>query len=310
MRLVKCVGLMLACALAMCAQAWQPKSHGVGLYAANGADYDQVLRVVQAGSSWSMEALLAEGAFAGNGPRTFGAWLQGPPLDSYKNSYGTPIYLYKVKVTNPKGEVRAYGPYGFSQGGFATLFLGDVRANLPGSWKVEWFLVHRETQAETLVAADTFGMDVQKPVSRPTPGAPAQIVNIGLYDGSHPDYDQVLRVVRTGSRWSLKELMDGGAFASGSGPKTFGAWYRGPNTSTFTNAYGTPVLMYRVKVTNPKGEVREYGPYGFPKPGFAVYFLGDVRSGVFGVWKVDWFTEHRETHERKLVQGSSFELVP
>jgi hypothetical protein len=310
MFLIRCLAVCLCCCFSLLAQPWQVKGHGIGLYVGNGADYDQVLRTVQSGNAWSLKDLQAMSAFTGNGPKVFGAWIQGPHTNTFKNSYGTPVYMYKVRVTNPKGEAKTYGPYGFYAPGFATYFLSDVQADLPGTWKVEWFIVHRETQAETLVATDAFGMDAQKPAHRPIPGAPAQILNIGLYDGSHPDYDEVLRVVRTGSRWSLKELMDSGAFASGSGPKTFGAWYRGPHTSTFTNAYGTPVLMYRVKVTNPKGEVREYGPYGFPKPGFAVYFLGDVRSGVFGVWKVDWFTEHRDTHERKLVQGSSFELVP
>jgi hypothetical protein len=140
------------------AQSWQAKGHGVGLYAGNGADYDQVLRIVQTGNRWTLKQLSEMGAFSGNGPKVFGAWLQGPHTNTFKNQYGTPIYMYKVRVTNPKGESRSYGNYGFYAPGFATYFLADVQNGLTGTWRVDWFTVHRETLQEKQVQSSTFEM--------------------------------------------------------------------------------------------------------------------------------------------------------
>ena len=290
------------------AQSWQLRTHGVGLYDNSQADYDRTLRVVQAGSRWNLEELNRQNAFSSNAPRTFGAWMQGPDPRTYQNAYGTPVFLYKVRVTNPRGQTQTFGPYGFATGGHATLGLG-VQGGPFGPWKVEWFTVHRDTQAETLVASDAF--DFQERAQGAPPAGPAQVQggHVGFYDASPPDYDQVLRVVQTGSRWSLAQLGEGNAF-NANGPKVFGAWYQGPHTRTFLNSYGVPIYYYKVKVTNPRGQVRSYGPYGFTTPGFATYFLGDVRDGLPGVWKVEWFTVHRDTREERQVQTDTFEMLP
>lgn len=300
--------LLLLAPASLGAQSWQLKGHGVGLYDNSQADYDRTLRVVQPGSRWNLEDLTRQNAFSSNAPRTFGAWIQGPDPRTYQNSYGTPVFLYKIRVTNPRGQVQAFGPYGFSSGGHAVTGLG-VQGGPFGAWKVEWFTFHRDTHVETLVASDSFDLQ-EHPQGPATAGAvQAQGGHVGFYDASHPDYDQVLRVVRTGSRWSLAQLGEMNAFQA-NGPAVFGVWYQGPHTRTFLNSYGLPMYYYKVKVTNPRGQARSYGPYGFTTPGFATYFLGDVRDGLPGAWKVEWFTVHRDTREERLVQTDGFEMAP
>lgn len=302
-------GLCLALALVpatLRAQSWQLKSHGVGLYDNSQADYDRTLRVVQAGTKWNLEDLTRQNAFSSNAPRTFGAWIQGPEPRTYQNAYGTPVFLYKVRVTNPRGQAQTFGPHGFYVGGHATIGLG-VQGGPFGSWKVEWFTVHRDTQAETLVATDAIEVQERAPAA-PTSGAvQVQVGHVGFYDGSRPDYDQVLRVVQAGSRWSLAQLSSANAF-NANGPRVFGAWYQGPHTRTFTNSYGVTTLLYKVKVTNPRGQASTYGPYGFTTPGFATYFLADVQNGQTGTWKVEWYTVHRDTKAEQLVQSDAFEM--
>ncbi len=288
------------------AQTWQLKTHGVGLFDNSRPDYDAVLRPVQAGSSWNLQDLTPQNAFGSNAPQTFGAWIQGPDPKTYLNANGVPVFLYKVRVTNAKGQVQTFGPHGFYAGGHATLGLG-VQGGPFGTWKVEWFTVHRDTKAETLIASDTFEI-LEKAVS--APGQPqTQNVHVGLYDGSRPDYDQKLVVVKSGARWSLAQLSQMNAF-NVSGANVFGAWYQGPHTRTFTNSNGVIEYLYKVKVTNPRGQSSSYGPYGFYVPGFAAYFLGDVQNGLTGTWTVEWFTVHRDTKQEKSVQTDAFEMMP
>ncbi len=307
MRALSALVFVAALAPAM-AQSWTLKGHGVGLYVGNAPDYDKTLRVVKTGDSWNLQSLSEMGAFNANGPNAFGAWIQGPPTDSFKNASGTPAFLYKVRVTDPKGAVRSYGDYNFYAPGFAVFFLADVQSGVKGTWRVDWYTVHRDTKAEKLVASDTFAMGDQAPPATAAAN-PADARNVGLYDGSRPDYDTVLQEVKTGASWSLKALYEMGAFRQ-NGPNVFGAWYRGPHTDTFKNANGIPIYLYKVRVTNPKGETRTYGDYGFYAPGFAVYFLADVQNGMTGTWRVDWYTVHRDTKAEKLVQTSAFEMTP
>jgi len=297
--------LALLCAGSLSAQSWQIQGHGVGLYDAS-QDYDQTLRIVQKGGTWNAQDLLAQGSFNSNGSKAFGAWLQGPPTDTFKNRFGTPIYLVKYRLTDPKGQARTFGPYGFYAPGFITAFL-NISGGPFGAWKLEWILVNRDTNEEKVVAADMIGMS-ERPnaTGSPASGTRADTPSIGLLDLSQ-DYDQTLRILRTGSRWSLKELTALGAFSSGSGPKSFCAWYQGPHTSTFTNRFGTPVLMYKIKVTDPHGKTDTSGPYGFAKPGFALKFLN---VSTLGTYRVEWFTVHRETNVETPVLSTAFELVP
>jgi len=289
------------------AQSWQARNHGVGLYDAS-RDYDQTLRIVQTGGPWNAQDLLAQGSFAsGSGARTFGAWLQGPPADSYKNRFGTPVYMVKYRLTDPRGQVRVFGPYGFYAPGFITAFL-NLGSGPFGGWRIEWILVNRDTSEERSVASDNFEMAEHPRAGAMNPGAgQAPAPPVGLLDMSQPDYDQVLHILRASGRWSLKALTTLGAFSSGSGPKTFCAWYQGPHTRTFTNQYGTPVLMYKLKITDPRGKTDTFGPYGFTKPGFATHFL---HVSTLGTYRLDWFTVHRETQAETLVQTTRFELVP
>lgn len=306
--------LLVACfaivhlASPLVAQSWQAQGHGVGLYDNSRADYDKTLRVVQPGTRWVLPELSAQNAFSSNAPRSFGAWLQGPPPSTYLNRNGVPVFLYKVRVTNPRGAVQVFGPHGFYMGGHATFGVG-VQGGPFGQWKVEWLLWHRDTQEERVVATDTFELS-EAAVSRPTQGTPqGTSVHVGLYDGSRPDYDQTVHVVQPGARWSLKQLAEMSAFNS-NGPRVFGSWYQGPHTRTFTNANGIQTLLHKVKVTNPRGQSQEFGPYGFYTPGHATHFLANVQNGLVGTWRVTWYTVHRDTKEEKLVQADTFEMVP
>jgi len=133
-------------------------------------------------------------------------------------------------------------------------------------------------------------------------------VHVGLYDGNQPDYAEVLRVVRPGTRWSLDELVKLNAF--GGGKHNFGTWYQGPNPREFTDGNGRVLLMYKVRITDPRGHVRTFGPYGFTTRGFATYFVPDVQIGIPGTWKVDWLTVHRDTAAEVVVQSDAFEMAP
>ncbi|HOI74261.1 MAG TPA: hypothetical protein PLO63_08950 [Syntrophales bacterium] len=155
---IACCVLVLFAATGLGAQDWFLHGHGVGLYDGSRSDYDRTLRVVQAGDRWSLQELADMGAFRTNGPKVFGAWLQGPPTDTFKNRSGLPAFLYKVRITNPRGESRTEGPYNFYLPGFATFFLADVQDGKAGTWRVEWFTVHRDTKEEKRVQTDVFEM--------------------------------------------------------------------------------------------------------------------------------------------------------
>lgn len=305
--LLACLGLACLGAPPIMAQSWQVQSHGVGLYDAS-QDYDQSLRIIQQAGPWNAQELLAQGSFAsGSSPRAFGAWLQGPHTNTYKNRFGTPIYMVKYRLIDPRGQAKLFGPYGFYAPGFITAFL-NLSSGPFGGWRIEWILVNRDTNEERVVASDSFEMSEHpRAAGGMNPGSGrAEAPPIGLLDLSQPDYDTKLRIVRAGSRWSLKELNQLGAFA-GNGPKTFSAWYQGPHTSTFTNRFGTPVLMYKVRVTDPRGKSDSFGPYGFYKPGFAVKGLN---VSTLGSYRIEWFTVHRETQAETPVLSTGFELVP
>ncbi len=306
---IACCIVILFAATGLGAQDWFLQGHGIGLYDGSRSDYDRTLRVVQAGDQWSLQDLANMGAFRTNGPKVFGAWLQGPPTDTFRNRSGLPAFLYKVRITNPGGESRTEGPYNFYPPGFATFFLADVQDGKEGTWRIDWILVNRDSRQERTVASDRFTMGRTAPSPGATGAHQAGMVHVGLYDGSRPDYAERVSIVQTGSRWSLKDLVETGAFRT-NGSKVFGAWYRGPHIRTFTSPSGVIMLHYKVRVTNPKGKANEYGTYGFYTPGHAVYFLADVMNGMAGTWRVEWFTVHRDTKEEKRVQTDVFEMIP
>ena len=134
------------------AAEWQLKEMGVGVYDES-QGYDTVLSVLQRGERWSQKQLYEQGCFA-NREKKFGAWLVGPPVDSYLNRYGVPQFGYKYQLTEPSGKSNMFGPYSFYRPGFATVFINT--SGRTGSWKIEFYLWNRDIDKETLVDSKEF----------------------------------------------------------------------------------------------------------------------------------------------------------
>lgn len=125
-----------------------------------------------------------------------------------------------------------------------------------------------------------------------------------IVEGEH--YDKELKIVERGNVWDAKELYENGAQAGKyRGNQLFAAWIQGPDTGQYLNSYGTPVWMYKYKITYPDGKTFEGGPHGFYTPGFA-YF--GIKTGAYtsGNWKIDWYIQHRDTKETRHVGSSEF----
>lgn len=151
------LGLTLLCGLVATAPAagWQMKEMGVGIYDES-QGYDTVLSVLQRGERWSQKQLYEQGYFA-NRDKKFGAWLVGPPANSYLNRYGVPLYGYRYRLTDPSGKSSMFGPHSFYQPGFTTVFINA--GGQTGSWKIEFYLWNRDTGVESLVGDLTFIME-------------------------------------------------------------------------------------------------------------------------------------------------------
>jgi hypothetical protein len=63
--------------------------------------------------------------------------------------------MIKFVITFPSGGNQSYGPYGFYQPGFMTQFL-NIGADKLGKWKIEYFLVNRETNETRLIGTKEF----------------------------------------------------------------------------------------------------------------------------------------------------------
>lgn len=149
--------LVLVCGLVTNSPAveWQLKEMGVGVYDES-QGYDTVLTVLQRGERWSQKQLYEQGCFA-NREKKFGAWLVGPPVDSYLNRFGTPQFGYKYRLTEPSGKSGMFGPHGFYKPGFATVFINA--GGQTGPWKIEFYLWNRDSGAETLLGSVPFVME-------------------------------------------------------------------------------------------------------------------------------------------------------
>jgi hypothetical protein len=138
------------------AQGWQLSDSGVGLVVQD-ASYDTKLTIAERTGPWDLKFLYDNGALAGKykGNQAFAAWLQGPPTSAYLNSYGTPVWMYRYRLTYPDGKTFEAGPFGFYAPGFTTVSIG-VGGYTGGNWKIEWFIVHRDTQETRQVATTEF----------------------------------------------------------------------------------------------------------------------------------------------------------
>ncbi len=135
------------------AAEWRLLDMGVGIY--DDSEYDSKLKILEKGTNWSQKDLYGRGAFAGRG-KVFGAWLVGPPVNTYLNANGVAKYLYKVRLTDPRGNATLSGPHGFYAPGFATVF---INAGGPtGNWKVDFLLWNRETGQDSPLLSLPFTM--------------------------------------------------------------------------------------------------------------------------------------------------------
>jgi hypothetical protein len=153
---INLVLILLFASISVNAQNWVLKDIGVGLLVMD-ANYDKTLNIAQRGTTWDMNELYANGAFSGrsDGTKALAAWIQGPHTDTYKNQYGIPVWYYKYKVTYPDGSTIDRGPYGFYTPGFAYATL-DYGKKGPNKYKIEFYIVHRDTQETRLVGSVEF----------------------------------------------------------------------------------------------------------------------------------------------------------
>lgn len=129
---------------------WQLKDMGIGIY--DDAAYDRELRIVEKRNTWSLKELQSRGTLTGRG-KVFGAWLVGPPVNTYLNANGVVKYLYKYRLTDPRGQTMVSGPHGFYPPGFTTVFINTWIA---GNWKIEFLIWARNTGQENSVGTIDF----------------------------------------------------------------------------------------------------------------------------------------------------------
>lgn len=280
------------------AAEWRLLDSGVGIW--DDSAYDTQLKVVEKRDTWSMDELSRRAAFSGRG-KVFGAWIVGPPADSYKNRNGVPVYLYKYRLTDPKGGSQVFGPSGFYSPGFTTIFINAGQH--VGTWKIDWFLLNRDTGQERHILSQQFQI-TQAPPPAAAGGWRLLDSGVGIWDDAA--YDTQLRIVEKKNAWSLQELMQRGAF-SGRG-SVFGAWIVGPPADSYKNQNGVPVYLYKYRLTDPKGGSQVFGPSGFYAPGFTTVFINASQST--GDWKIDWILMNRDTGQESPIGTSTFTILP
>lgn len=308
--MIRLLAVIISLVVAVSANAgeWKLIDSGVGLIE-EGESYDKRLKVVERNSSWDAKELYENGAQAGKyrGNQLFAAWLQGPPASEYLNSYGTPVWMYSYRITYPDGKTFEAGPHGFYPPGFAYFGI-RTGGYTNGNWKIDWYIQHRDTKEIRQVATNEF-----KTVYGQQPGSAisewkAKDIGVGLIV-TDENHDKRLNIAERGNSWDAKELYENGAQAGKyRGNQLFAAWIQGPPASEYLNSYGTPVWMYRYRITYPDGKTFEAGPHGFYTPGFA-YFGINTGGYTNGSWRVDWFIQHSETKEIRQVGSSEFKTT-
>jgi len=278
------------------AAGWQLKDMGVGIY--DDAAYDTELRIVEKRNTWSIKELQSRGALAGRG-KVFGVWLVGPPVNTYLNKNGVAEYSYKYRLTDPKGNSTVFGPHGFYQPGFTTVFINPW---LAGKWKVDFMLWHRGTEQVTPIGSIEFTITEGESAKPASSGWQLKDMGVGIYDDAA--YDTELRIVEKRGTWSLKELQSRGALA-GRG-KVFGVWLVGPPVNTYLNKNGVAEYSYKYRLTDPKGNSTVSGPHGFYMPGFTTVF---INPWLTGNWKIEFMLWHRGTEQVTSISALDFTIT-
>jgi len=121
-------------------QGWSLTDAGIGIL----DEGSRPPRIVERDrSEWFQDDLTAKLG----GKRMFMFWVVGPRPDTFRNRFGTAIYAYSFHESRQGAPVRKSGAYSFSDEGWGTYQLNYV----PGSYRVDIFLINRESQAETLL---------------------------------------------------------------------------------------------------------------------------------------------------------------
>lgn len=137
------------------AQQWTLKDSGTGLIQDNGSD--KAPKIIERGNRWNMKHLEENGAMEGKyrGSQLFASWIQGPETKEFTDGKGNPVWLFRYSVSNPEGHVLKSDTSRFQQSGYA-FFSIKAETHADGVWKVEWFLVNRQTLNEILIATNIF----------------------------------------------------------------------------------------------------------------------------------------------------------
>lgn len=296
--------LVMGIAYGAAGQKWKLKEAGVGLIVED-ENYDKKLRIEKEGKEWDFKELYENGALAGKykGNQLFAAWIQGPHTDEFKNENGLILWNYKYVITYPDGTTFESGPHGFYVPGFT--YFGIKPNNKPeGKWKIDWYIVHRDTKETKHIATSEFNATYGKVKKAEKSDWEVKEIGVGLIDRS--EYDSKLKIIKKGDKWSQKELYEKGYLAGRD--KVFGAWIEGPHTKTYTNSNGIAVWMCKFILTNPQGKWDEFGPYGFYIPGFYTTFINVGGNGI-GKWSIEFLIVNRDTRETRSLGTREFTIT-
>lgn len=294
----KCMTVLFACAVSFAAagQPWNVIDIGVGLFVED-AEYDRVLKIAQRGTTWDIKELYEQGAFAGTyrGNQRFGAWIKGPVQSE-------PVWYYSYVITYPDGQTFSSGRSGFYVGGHGTIAI-NPGSYKDGNWKIDFTVWNKNTNQSRYVGSVQFATTWGR--GRPEIGS-WQLIDSGVGILDQTNYDTKLVVLERGNRWSQKWLYEQGYLANRI--QTFATWLVGPPVSNFTDANGSPMWKYSIKLTNPNGTSREFGPYDFYTAGFATMFL-NVAGESIGEWVIDYYIVRRGSLEKTPVSQIRFILT-
>ncbi len=157
------LGISLAALLSPAAmgQGWSLTDAGIGIL----DEAQRPPRILERDRGvWFQDDLTAQLG----GKRAFMFWIVGPRPDTFRNRFGTAIYSYRFWESRQGDPVRKSGTYTFSDEGWGTYQLNYA----PGSYRVDVFLVNRETQAESLVKTFNYRISPGKGTGGSQPGLP------------------------------------------------------------------------------------------------------------------------------------------
>jgi hypothetical protein len=119
----------------------------------------------------------------------------------------------------------------------------------------------------------------------------------GVFD----ENNGTVSIVSEGVQFSLNQLMNDGRF-SARGPQ-FGCWQ---DIGTASQLRDT--MMYSYRVTDNKGESKEFGPYGIQPGGFGNGSIAAYTGA--GTWHVEYLLVSRDNGSKSSIGATTFTMVP